>query len=395
MHNVHALVAGWMRAAGMQVRIDAIGNIRGVLGFGTPEGPRIVLGSHLDTVANAGAFDGILGVVLAISLVEEIAHEGPLPFSIEVIGFSEEEGVRYAKPFLGSLAVVGDLEPNALALTDGAGVTIGDAIRRFGLDPADLESARLDPAACTYLECHIEQGPVLDSERVPIGIVTAIAGQTRMQFTFEGQANHAGTTPMGSLRHDALAAAAEWISAVEKHATETPGLVATVGKLEIPGAAVNVVPGKCFVSLDVRHSVDSVRAAAVQQYIRIAAEAAGARGVTVTHTTTIDQAAVPMDHVLTDLLDRAAVRATGKPACKLVSGAGHDAMIMARKLRTAMLFVRSPGGISHHPGESVLPEDVEAAFATGLEVLRILRDDATALQRLAVATRTTFEGAHA
>ena len=393
MHRVHALLGGWMQAAGMQVRVDAAGNMRGVLPAAEPNAPRLLIGSHLDTVANAGAFDGVLGVVLGVALAEEVA-EGvaldKLPFDLEVIGFSEEEGVRFAKPFLGSLALVGELDAAALALTDRNGASVADAIRNFGLDPADLPAAVLDPSAFGYLEFHIEQGPVLESEGLALGVVDAIAGQTRMTYTFTGHANHAGTTPMGRLRHDALAAAAEWIVEVERYASATPGLVATVGKVEVPAAAGNVIPGICIATLDVRHAQDFVRTAAVQHYSDYAKKAGAARSVAVANTTSLDHAAVRMDPVLTSLLAAASARATGHPARVITSGAGHDALIVARRAPAAMLFLRSPGGISHHPDEAVLPADVEAALAAGVEFLRILRDDKAMLDaRTTTRTRTS------
>jgi allantoate deiminase len=374
MHRVHALLGGWMQAAGMHVRIDAVGNVRGVLPAAEPNAPRLLIGSHLDTVANAGAFDGILGVVLGVALAEQIAA-GNLPFDLEVIGFSEEEGVRFAKPFLGSLALVGELDAATLALTDRSGASVADVIRAYGLDPAELPSAALDGSSFAYLEFHIEQGPVLESEGLALGVVDAIAGQTRMTYVFTGQANHAGTTPMGPLRRDALAAAAEWIVEVERYAGATPGLVATVGKVEVPSAAANVIPGACIATLDVRHAQDSVRNAAVEHYFDYAKKAGAARGVAVANATSLDQPAVPMDPALASLLAEASARATGRPARAITSGAGHDAMIVARRLPAAMLFLRSPGGVSHHPDEAAVPADVDAALAAGVEFLRILRDD--------------------
>ncbi len=382
MHRVHALFTTWMHAAGMQVRVDAAGNLRGLLPGSTPNAPRLLVASHLDTIVNAGAFDGILGVVFGLALVEEIIRESALPFAIEVIGFSEEEGVRFAKPFLGSLALIGELADAALALTDRACTTVADAIRQFGLDPADLPAAVLDDSAFGYLEFHIEQGPVLESEDLPLGVVDVIAGQTRVQLNFIGQANHAGTTPMGSLRHDALAAAAQWIVEVERYATQCPGLVATVGKIEVPGGAGNVIAGQTVATLDVRHAQDAIRNTAVQHYLDYAQTAAQARGVTVAYSTSLEQAAVPMDLTLTALLQDAAARATGCPVRLITSGAGHDAMILARHIPTAMLFLRSPGGLSHHPDESVIPADVEAALATGVEFLRRLRDDRAMFERV-------------
>jgi allantoate deiminase len=402
MHRVHALLGGWMRAAGIEVSVDAAGNLRGLLPAADPNPPRLLIGSHLDTVANAGAFDGVLGVVMGVALAEEIAEQSRasagqrMPFAIEVIGFSEEEGVRFDRPFLGSLALIGRLDAETLACTDRSGVSVADAIRQFGLDPATLPAAVIDESAFAYLEFHIEQGPVLESEGLALGVVDAIAGQTRMQFTFTGHANHAGTTPMGPLRHDALAAAAEWIVEVERHAGATPGLVATVGKIEIPSAAGNVIPGACIATLDVRHAQDAVRQAAVEHYLDCANRAGTARGVTAGHIASLDQAAVPMDTALTALLADATARSTGRAARVITSGAGHDAMIVARRVPAAMLFLRSPGGLSHHPGEAVLPGDVEAALATGVEFLRMLRDDRAMLERVAAPTsRRKQEDLHA
>jgi allantoate deiminase len=392
LHRVHALIGGWMRAAGMHVHIDAAGNLRGVLPAADPDAPRLLIGSHLDTVTNAGAFDGPLGVVLGVAVVEQMVQDAranpatPLPFEIEVIGFSEEEGVRFSKPFLGSLALVGELDAATLGRTDRHGVSVADAIRSFGLDPAELPSAIIADSAFAYLEFHIEQGPILEYEGRPLGVVDAIAGQTRMEFIFTGQANHAGTTPMGSLRHDALAAAAQWIVEVERYANACASLVATVARVESSSGAGNVIAGRFTATLDVRHPRDDVRRAAVQHCIDFANTAAATRGVTVAHTTSIDQAAVPMGSDLSALLAAAATRATGAEPRSIASGAGHDAMIVARRVPAAILFLRSPGGLSHHPGEAVLPEDVAAAFATGLEFLRTLRDDRAMLERLAART---------
>jgi len=389
MHRVHALVGNWMRAAGMQVHVDAAGNLRGVLAAVNPGAPRLLIGSHLDTVTNAGAFDGPLGVVLAVAVAEQLARDAPaspLPFEIEVIGFSEEEGVRFSKPFLGSLALIGELDSTILGRTDRLGVSVADAIRSFGLDPSELPSAIIADSVFGYLEFHIEQGPVLESEGHSLGVVDAIAGQTRMEFIFTGQANHAGTTPMGPLRHDALAAAAQWVVELERYAVAKQGLVATVGKVESSSGAGNVIAGRFTATLDVRHPQDHVRHAAVQHFIDYAYMAAAARGVTIVHTTSIDQPAVPMGSDLSALLAAAATRATGVEPRSITSGAGHDAMIVARRVPAAILFLRSPGGLSHHPGEAVLPEDVAAAFATGLEFLRALRDDRAMLQRIAAPT---------
>ncbi len=381
MHQVHTLVRNWMESAGMSVHVDAIGNIRGLYAAATPEAPRLILASHLDTIPNAGPFDGILGVVLAITLIEELRRQ-PLPFAIEVIGFSEEEGVRFAKPFLGSLAVIGKITREILALTDSEGTTIEQALRDFDLDPAELPAATIPTNTFAFLELHIEQGPVLESEDLPLGIVDTIIGQTRAQLIFTGHANHAGTTPM-HLRHDAMAAAAEWITAVEDYASSHAGLVATVGKVETLPGATNVIPGKVTASLDVRHAHDTIRKSAAAAILQQANSAAEKRGVQLTVNPQLDHPAVPLNPHLIDLLHEAAAR-TGHATRTMASGAGHDAMILAPIVPSAMLFLRSPAGLSHHPDENVFPQDVEAAIATAMEFLSLLRDD-----------RTIFKDTHA
>jgi allantoate deiminase len=377
MHVVHALVRSWMEAAGMTVHIDAIGNLRGLWPGLAPKSSRLIVGSHLDTVPNAGAFDGILGVVLGMAIVEELRGQH-LPFAIEIIGFSEEEGVRFSKPFLGSLALVGKLDAETLALTDRNGISIRQAIEAYGLDPAQLPSAVLSEDAFAYLEFHIEQGPVLESEDASLGIVEALVGQTRMKLIFAGQANHAGTTPM-HLRHDAMTAAADWIVGVEDYANSHKGLVATVGKVETSPGAGNVIAGRVTASLDIRHADDTVRKIAVVTIVQLAEAAATKRGVQATAHTQLEQAAVPLSQQLTAVLHKAAAQA-GFPSRRMMSGAGHDAMILAPVIPSAMLFLRSPGGLSHHPDEAVLPQDVEAALATAMEFLTQLRDDKTNLK---------------
>ena len=373
MHVVHTLLRGWMEDVGMSVRIDAAGNLRGVYAGVEAAGPCLVIGSHLDTVPNAGAFDGVLGVVLGVALVEELRGQR-LPFSIEVVGFSEEEGVRFSKPFLGSLATVGRLDAEALEMTDAQGISVGEALCDFGLDGLAMQDALLKEETLAYLEFHIEQGPMLESQGRSLGAVDAIAGQTRMQFTFRGQANHAGTTPMG-LRHDALAAAAYWMVEVEQYARSHAGLVATVGRIEARPGAGNVIAGEVTASLDVRHANDQERHFAVVSMLQHAEFAAASRGVAMTATTSMDQAAVAMDAELVALLRQAAMQA-GSDAEAMSSGAGHDAMILADRVPAVMLFLRSPGGVSHHPDEAVVAGDVEAALATGLEFLFLLRADA-------------------
>ena len=357
MREVHALLRVWMEQVGMRVHVDAVGNLRGVYHASRADAPRLYVGSHLDTVPDAGAFDGILGVVLGVALVEQLAGKR-LPFGIEVIGFSEEEGVRFGVPFIGSRAFAGDPIRDA---------RIDDAARAFGLDPSRVSEAQAGAGAIGYLEFHIEQGPVLHNLGLPLSLVDAIVGQNRLTVRFQGQANHAGTTPM-HLRRDAMAAAAEWIAAVEREAHAAEGLVATVGRLLAQPGAVNVIAGTVEASLDVRHRIDSVRTAAVTRLVRCAEQIGARRGLPVSLELQFDQNAVPMDPELTHLLERAA----GVNLHRMTSGAGHDAMIVARRMPVAMLFVRSPGGISHHPDETVLAEDVAAALAVGMRFLECL-----------------------
>ncbi len=371
-HDVHALLLGWMEVAGMTVRVDAVGNVRGLYEGLTPDAPRLMVGSHMDTIPNAGAFDGVLGVVLGVALIEELGGQR-LPFAIEVIGFSEEEGVRFSKPFLGSMALTGTLDANILKLQDAHGVSVGDAIRGFGLDPAAITEAEVSPLAFAYLEMHIEQGPVLESVNKPLGVVEAIVGQSRLLTSFTGKANHAGTTPM-HLRHDALAAAAEWIVSVERIAgAQDNGLVATVGSIHAMPGAGNVIAGDVAATLDVRHANDAVRGAAIERFLLEAHRAADKRGVEFAWRQTMNQPAVPMDQDLTELLETA-VRCADAQPMRMMSGAGHDAMIVASRLPSCMLFLRSPGGLSHHPDESVLADDVSAALAAGMEFLKLLSE---------------------
>lgn len=359
VRDVHAHLRNRMETIGMTVHVDAVGNLRGLWSPPGAQSKRLILGSHIDTVPDAGAFDGVLGVVMAIEWVQ-IARELKLPLAIEVIAFSEEEGVRFGVPFIGSRAVAGRFDQALLDCKDPDGLSLRAAIRAFDLDPTLIDEAPLDASAAAFVEIHIEQGPVLESEGLSLAVVTAIVGQSRLTLQFTGQANHAGTTPM-HLRRDALAAAAEWIAQVEKLALATEGLVATVGKVIVEPNAGNVVPGSALLSLDLRHPHDPIRAASVKTLIDSANAIAQRRGLTLHRTDQMNQPAVPMDERLTSFLTDA-IEATGKPARQMPSGAGHDAMVMAARVPTAMLFLRSPGGISHHPAESVLNEDVEAAL---------------------------------
>lgn len=369
MHAVHANLRAWMERAGMSVAIDQAGNLRGVYPSIRPSSARLFIGSHLDTVPRAGAFDGILGVVLGIALIENLGGRR-LPFAIEVIGFSEEEGVRFGVPFIGSRALIRDVDDELLARSDAAGISVREAIAAFGLDPSRIGEARFGDDAIGYLEFHIEQGPILESLYLPLGVVEAIVGQSRQDVVFEGQANHAGTTPM-HLRRDALAGAAEWIAAVEREARAIPGAVATVGRVNVSPGASNVIPGTVTASLDIRHGDDTVRHDLLKRLLRCAEQIAAGRCLKLSLEQRLNQAAVAMDSDLTMLLERAVISA-GHPVHRMASGAGHDAMIVARRMPAAMLFLRSPGGISHHPDESVLAADVEAALTVGMRFIEEL-----------------------
>ncbi|HLI78084.1 MAG TPA: allantoate amidohydrolase [Acidobacteriaceae bacterium] len=374
--DAHTLVGWWMRQAGLEVRVDDAGSLRGLqravsdAGVGEEGAPTVVLFSHLDTVPNAGAFDGPLGVLLGIAVAEELTGE-PLPFHLEVLAFSEEEGVRFGFPFFSSRAAVDDVAEDLLTRTDSRGASVAQAIRTFGLDPDRIStSARLRPNTRAAIEVHIEQGPVLESLDVPLGVVDTVIGQSRLELTFTGQANHAGTTPM-PLRRDALVAAAHWIGEVERFASGYKQLVATVGRVEVAPGAVNVVPGEVRLSLDVRHPGDESRHAAVARLLAKAEHIAAARGISVRARVLAEQASVPLSAALAEGLE-AAAEVAGYRTHRMYSGAGHDAMILAPHVPTAMLFVRSPGGLSHHPDESVLEADVEAALATVLELVQHL-----------------------
>jgi allantoate deiminase len=368
---VHALLRERMEALGMKVAVDAVGNLRGLW---KPRGAgvkRLLLGSHIDTVPDAGAFDGVLGVMLTIEWVG-IAREFGLPLAIEVIAFSEEEGMRYGVPFLGSRAVTGAFDTAMLKLSDADGVTMDAAMRAFGLNPAKIEDAEIGDDVIGFVELHIEQGPVLEAEGIPVAVVEGITGQTRLNLRFTGQANHAGTTPM-HLRRDALAAAAEWVAKVEKQiraaaTTTDPGIVATVGRIVVEPNAGNVIAGSAEVSFEIRYGSSAARHRWTRKLIADAEAIAKMRGIGFEWTEKLDQQTVRMDRGLSTML-RSAVKACGYPVKTMPSGAGHDAMVMAGRVPTAMLFLRSPGGISHHPTESVLEADVEASLNIGREFL--------------------------
>ncbi len=368
-------IAGAMRAAGMTVGHDAVGNVVGRWQGAAPAGsPPLVIGSHIDTVVDAGAYDGTLGVASGIVAVEELARRGArLPFPVEVIAFGDEENVRFATSLSTSNALADRYESAWLVVNDADGTTLAEALAAFGGDPAGVASvARRAGAIRAYLEVHIEQGPQLETAGVPLGLVSAIAGATRARCHVVGEAGHAGTVPM-ALRRDALTASAEMILAVERIAGERPGLVATVGSATPRPGAVNVVPGRVDFTLDVRCGEDAGRHAAVAAIAAACAEIAGRRGVTFGLAPFMDTPAIAMDPGLRAVLAAAAARVGHAPPT-LMSGAGHDAAVMAALGPSAMLFVRCKGGVSHNPAESILAQDADAAVRVLEEAILLLAE---------------------
>lgn len=369
MRQANEAVAGWMAAAGMGVRRDDIGNLVARYEAAAPgdtasaSPPKtLLLGSHLDSVRDAGRYDGPLGVLVALACVERFSARGQrLPFAIEVVAFADEEGLRFPTAYLGSTAFIGAFQRETLDLTDSDGVTVAEAIRSFGGNPDSIGvSALASNELLGYCEVHIEQGPVLEANGLPVGVVSAIQGQTRVTITITGVAGHAGTVPM-SLRHDALGAAAEFVVAVERLAADTPAMVATVGQLAVDPGASNVIPGRVTLSLDLRHPDDRTRQDALGK-LRAQAEAlATRRGVTVEWLVTADNPSVRCSPQWIALVSQA-VAATGNPVYSLASGAGHDAAMLATQTPIAMLFVRCKAGVSHSPAESVTVEDVAVAI---------------------------------
>ncbi|MGZ3637204.1 MAG: allantoate amidohydrolase [Ktedonobacterales bacterium] len=374
MRAANELVARWMARAGMDVREDNAGNLIGRYEAATPGGRTLLLGSHLDSVRDAGRYDGPLGVLLAVMLVERLHARGErLPFAIEVLGFADEEGLRFHTAYLGSSVFAGTFDAAALALRDPESVALDEAILAFGGDPARLHLDRRDGGDLIgYCEVHIEQGPVLEARGLPVGIVGAITGQTRGEVRFEGEAGHAGTVPM-LLRRDALCAASEFVLAVEAAGRETDGLVATVGQLRVEPDASNVIPGVVVLSLDVRHQEDARREAAYEELRRQAEDIAEARNVGLRWQTLQQNAAVACSTSMMDRLAQA-VEVEGIEALTLPSGAGHDGVSMQRLTDIAMLFVRCERGISHNPAESVAVGDVAVAIAVMERFLAVLAE---------------------
>ena len=351
-------LTGWMQAAGMAVRLDAAGTLSGRY-EGSGGGKTLLIGSHIDSVRDGGAYDGALGVMLGLGVVEALARQGRrLPFAIEIMAFGDEEGSRFHASMTGSRFCAGTLRDDPARLKDADGVSMGEAMRAFGLDPARLRTPPRREDVFLYFEPHIEQGPVLEAENLPVGIVTGIAAQTRLAVTFTGMANHAGTTPM-HLRKDALAAAAEAVLLVERIAAAA-GIVGTVGTIAaLPGVG-NVIPGGCVVSVDLRAPLAGARDAAERDLRAGLEEICARRGIGHEIQLVQQLAACLCDEQAQGVL-AAAIAGQGIKPFYLASGAGHDAMSMADFCPVAMLFIRCRAGVSHNPAEHVSVADVDAA----------------------------------
>lgn len=364
----------WMTEAGMAATVDAAGNVRGRYAGATPDAPVLLIGSHLDTIIDAGAYDGILGVLLGISAVSELHTAGRrLPFALEVIGFAEEEGVRFGTTLMTSRALAGTWDENWWRLEDADGVSLHAAFESFGLDPGQIGKARLtDDAVLGYVEAHIEQGPVLEQQGRALGVVTAIAGAKRLQIRIEGQAGHAGTTPM-TMRRDALVAAGRAVARAEEIARRLD-VVATVGQMSAEPGGVNVIPRAAEFSLDIRSGTDALRDAALEEFLAELERDCADRNLGLKVNETHAAPAVPCAPGLQDLW-AGALEDIGVEPSRLASGAGHDAMAVADLCDVAMLFIRCTGGISHNPAEAVLAADVALAHEAMMAFLSRLAEE--------------------
>ncbi len=373
--RANQLVAGWMEQIGMTTWQDAVGNICGRYEGSTEGAPAILLGSHLDTVRNAGRYDGMLGVLSALEVVAFLyRHNLQLEQAVEIVGFGDEEGTRFGITLLGSRGITGSWPESWPGREDSEGVSVAQALVKAGLDPSRIGNAARQPEAFSaYLELHIEQGPVLERENLALGVVTAINGARRLNCRFTGEAGHAGTVPM-SLRKDALAAAAEWMTFIESATREQgPGLVATVGTLQCAPGAVNVIPGETHLTLDIRSPQDDSLEALLGLLLREGENIAARRGVSFNAETYYSIPATPCDAALQRKLS-ASVKDVQGISLSLPSGAGHDAIAIAERWPVGMLFVRCDRGISHHPAESVIAADVALAVQAYTQaVVRLAR----------------------
>jgi allantoate deiminase len=368
------LILDWMRSAGMSAHLDAIGNVCGRYEGERPGLPCLMLGSHYDTVRDAGKWDGPLGVITAIACVADLnRRRHRLPFAIEVTGFADEEGVRYASTLLGSRAVAGTFDESVLGGRDEAGISMREALVAFGLDPDHIgAAARARRELLAYIELHIEQGPVLEKEGLPVGVVTAIAGATRLAARLTGMAGHAGTVPM-ALRRDALTGAAEAICAIEEFCrTSQGGLVGTVGYIHAMPGATNVIPGQVSFTMDIRAPTDMLRRRAVSDIVRRIEAIAKRRNLALQVDVTHENRTVPCAPWLKAQVAEA-IAAEGFRVFELPSGAGHDGMAMIDIADVGMIFIRCRGGISHHPDEHVELADADAGARVLLRLVENFR----------------------
>ncbi len=369
--RANELVGHWMSGAGMDTWQDAAGNIVGRYDSAQGNAPALIIGSHLDTVVNAGKFDGILGVLCGVACVQALFQTGRrLTYPIEVIGFADEEGVRFGTTYLGSRAVTGQLDPSTFEQTDAAGISFRQALADFGLDADQIgQAARRPDDILAFLELHIEQGPVLEALGRPAGAVTAINGQTRLSVTITGEAGHAGTVPMG-LRRDALAVAAEGVLAVERECDGNDDVVGTVGILRVTPGAINVIPGEANLTVDIRGKDDVVRRNVVAEVSRAVRKAAEQRNCFAQISVLHEAVSAPCAERMIKIIERA-IAAAGFEPCRMPSGAGHDAAAMAELCDVGMIFLRSERGISHNPAERTSEEDV----AVGIDILLKVLDE--------------------
>jgi hydantoinase/carbamoylase family amidase len=379
------LVQQWMEKAGLQTHIDNIGNLRGKLELAPQSKKTFVIGSHIDTVANAGKFDGPLGVILGLDLLEQIAATKPnLPFNLEAIAFSDEEGVRFHTTYLGSKVVAGSFDSSVLNKQDAAGITLKKALKTIGGYPEKLAEDAIDPEDWIgYFEVHIEQGPVLYEKDIPVALVTSIAGQNRIEITLKGMAGHAGTVPM-NMRCDALCGAAEFILESEKYAASLKGeVVATVGKLNIPNPASNVIPGTVNLTLDLRSATETTLETAEKNLKNLAEEISKKRKLQLEWNLIQKTEPVNCSPKLNELLAES-IAESGYEVVKLVSGAGHDAVPISKVAPATMLFVRCFEGISHNPLENAELKDVAAAIQVSENFLQKLFQEHLQQQHIGV-----------
>ena len=364
------MIQSWMCDAGMEPHVDAAGNVIGRYQATKLDAPTLIIGSHQDTVRQGGKYDGAYGIVAPISCIGALNDEGVrFPFAIEVIAFCDEEGVRFNTTLLGSRAIAGTFDMDGLENTDANGVTMSKALKEFGTNPTEIPNLARDPnSVLGFVEIHIEQGPILEEEGLALGVVTAIAGGTRLSAQITGLAGHAGTVPMDR-RRDALTAAAEAILAVESYCSKVPGLVGTVGRISATPGAVNVIPGDAAFTIDIRAGDDDLRRKAVND---IKVEITGLcvrRGVEIEMGTIHESDGCQCAPWLMDQLD-AAVTTSGHPQKRLMSGAGHDGMAMEHITDIGMLFIRCEGGISHHPAEAISVADADAGAQALLNFIK-------------------------